>query len=52
MRITRVRYYHDHKVRDGGDIQSDGDQHHDIYTTAPGNYIANGYLDPLKDGPH
>ena len=25
---------------------------YDIYTTAPGNYIANGYLDPLKDGPH
>ena len=21
---------------------------YDIYTTAPGNYIANGYLDPLK----
>ena len=25
---------------------------YDVYTTAPGNYIANGYLDPLKDGPH
>ena len=25
---------------------------YDIYTTAPGNYIANNYLDPLKDGPH
>jgi len=25
---------------------------YDIYTTTPGNYIANGYLDPLKDGPH
>jgi len=24
---------------------------YDIYNTAPGNYIANGYLDPLKDGP-
>jgi len=22
---------------------------YDIYTTAPGNYIANGYLDPLKE---
>jgi hypothetical protein len=21
---------------------------YDIYTTSPGNYIANGYLDPLK----
>jgi hypothetical protein len=21
---------------------------YDIYTTAPGNYIANGYLDPVK----
>jgi len=25
---------------------------YDIYTTTPGNYIANDYLDPLKDGPH
>src|SRR6266581_1592250 len=25
---------------------------YDIYTTTPGNYVANGYLDPLKDGPH
>src|SRR2546427_8830459 len=25
---------------------------YDIYTTTPGNYIANGYLDPLKDEPH
>ena len=25
---------------------------YDIYTTTPGNYIANGYLAPLKDGPH
>src|SRR5256885_2473046 len=25
---------------------------YEIYTTTPGNYIANGYLDPLKDGPH
>jgi len=25
---------------------------YDVYTTPPGNYIANGYLDPLKDGPH
>ena len=25
---------------------------YDIYSTSPGNYIANGYLDPLKDGPH
>jgi len=24
---------------------------YDIYTTAPGNYIANGYLDPHKNGP-
>src|SRR5438876_10175730 len=24
---TRVRYHHDHKVRDGGNLQSDGDQH-------------------------
>ena len=25
---------------------------YDVYTSAPGNYIANGYMDPLKDGPH
>ena len=25
---------------------------YDIYTPTPGNYIANGYLDPFKDGPH